>query len=259
MPSFESYRGIKRVTPTPTGDAGVVLNDNFTILADKSYTHVATSNPSANDDASNTAGNGTFVVGSRWYNESTNQLWECVDSSTGVADWIEPGVLFRGFHAINFDDGRASTADFRMTADEITADPDFPTTVDAASYPSDGSFSGGVWTAGAEDAGLWQMNILLKARNASDTSAQMVNVGLLYNDAGGVDNVRVANWLRTDVPDDVTVTVSISALVRVSAGDEFFINTYDAPGGISTGADIAFAHGVTSINNAYWSAYRVSL
>jgi hypothetical protein len=32
---FETYRGLKRVTPTPTGVAGQALNNNFTYVADR--------------------------------------------------------------------------------------------------------------------------------------------------------------------------------------------------------------------------------
>jgi len=45
--------------------------------------------PSANDDDSNSAGNGSFVQNDLWLDTVANIMYVCVDSSTGAADWRE--------------------------------------------------------------------------------------------------------------------------------------------------------------------------
>lgn len=57
-----------------------------------------TANPTVNDDANNTSGNGAFQIGDVWVNETTNRAYMCMDSATGAAIWTEitytdPGAL----------------------------------------------------------------------------------------------------------------------------------------------------------------------
>jgi hypothetical protein len=48
----------------------------------------ATSDPTANDDSADTAGNGVYNEGSVWINTSSNEAFRCVDDSVGAAVWI---------------------------------------------------------------------------------------------------------------------------------------------------------------------------
>ena len=50
-------------------------------------TYNKTASPSSNDDASGTAGNGTFSVGSVWIDLTDNVEWVCVDDTAAAAIW----------------------------------------------------------------------------------------------------------------------------------------------------------------------------
>ena len=87
MPST-TIRGLTVYDGTPSGAAGVALNDNFTLLANRSGpAHSHASDPGVNDDAANTGANGACQINSIWRNTSTNKFWICTDASTGAAVW----------------------------------------------------------------------------------------------------------------------------------------------------------------------------
>ncbi len=85
--AFSDYRGIKRL-PAATGPAGIVLNDNFSELADRSGPIFSgAGDPSVNDDEANTIGNGYFYQYSKWLNSVTKDLFVCIDSTPTAAVW----------------------------------------------------------------------------------------------------------------------------------------------------------------------------
>lgn len=50
-------------------------------------THFSTSDPTTNDDSSNTSGNGTFQSTDIWYNTSNNTIFICTDATSTAAVW----------------------------------------------------------------------------------------------------------------------------------------------------------------------------
>lgn len=69
-------QGILRKTGSETYEAVAVKWD-------------ATAAPTANDDAGNTSGNGTFAVGSRWIDVTNDKEYVCLDSAATSAVWSE--------------------------------------------------------------------------------------------------------------------------------------------------------------------------
>lgn len=84
----EIYRGVSIRTPEPYGAAGLAWQNNFTALADRIGNHIeAAANPTANDDAANTGGNGAVMYLSTWRNTATGGLFVCTDAADGAAVW----------------------------------------------------------------------------------------------------------------------------------------------------------------------------
>ena len=78
------------------------------------FTYVTTSDPTANNDGVDTASIGqAFSVGDHWINTSTNQIYVCVDNSTGAAVWVD--VTAAGDR--NIDGGRCDTIYFVNNVD----------------------------------------------------------------------------------------------------------------------------------------------
>lgn len=52
----------------------------------------ATSAPTVNDDGADTSGNGVFLVTSKWYDQTNDEAYECLDNTTGAAVWVPSSI-----------------------------------------------------------------------------------------------------------------------------------------------------------------------
>ena len=101
--AFTDYRGLNIYNGIPTGPAGVVLNDDFSELANRSGPILSAAfDPTVNDDSSNTAGNGKLYQYSKWLNTMDNGLFICVDDALGAAVWHQ--IHWDGIAAADFNE-----------------------------------------------------------------------------------------------------------------------------------------------------------
>lgn len=79
-----NYKQVQIPTPTPSGDGGAALSQNFMTLCDGygPVNYTATRSPVATDDVD--AG---YYQGSRWQNVSTNQEYVCISNVPSTAVW----------------------------------------------------------------------------------------------------------------------------------------------------------------------------
>lgn len=86
MPSLTSYRGLQVVTPDPTGDGGLAIQNDLKSLVDWSPKSVwaQSTDPGVNDDSTQ-----SFYPGSLWLrtDSSPSKLFVCQSSSAGAAVW----------------------------------------------------------------------------------------------------------------------------------------------------------------------------
>lgn len=104
MATLQNYKGLQVVSPDPTGDGGLAINNDIKSLVDWNprCTWDATVDPGVNDD-SDPANN--YQVGSQWLNTTTDALFVCVDATVGAAVWRQFSVgsanltSFKGVYA----------------------------------------------------------------------------------------------------------------------------------------------------------------
>ena len=86
MPALTNYKGLQVLSPEPTGDGGLAIQDDLKSLVDWQPKSVwaATADPTVNDDESE-----DFYPGSQWLrtNVSPPSLFVCQTSSDGAAEW----------------------------------------------------------------------------------------------------------------------------------------------------------------------------
>lgn len=86
MPSLTAYRGLQVVSPDPTGDGGLAIQDDLKQLVDWNPKSVwsETANPTATDDQTE-----DFFPGSLWLRANTTppQLFVCKSAATNAAEW----------------------------------------------------------------------------------------------------------------------------------------------------------------------------
>lgn len=86
MPSLTTYRGLQVVTPDPTGDGGLAIQNDLKSLVDWSPKSVwaQSADPGVNDDSTQ-----SFYPGSLWLRTDTSpsKLFVCQSSSAGAAVW----------------------------------------------------------------------------------------------------------------------------------------------------------------------------
>ncbi|MEI8379569.1 MAG: hypothetical protein WCJ09_05545 [Planctomycetota bacterium] len=87
MTTLVNYKGLQVVSPSPTGDGGLAIQDNFASVADWHPLSVwnETSDPGPTDDAGS-----DYFPGSFWLRTNTSppRLFVCRDSTAGAAVWF---------------------------------------------------------------------------------------------------------------------------------------------------------------------------
>jgi hypothetical protein len=87
---FEIFDG------TPSGDAGKALNNNFTLLANRTGPpHEHAADPDEDDDSADTNGNGVCYKYSLWRNTETGNFWICTDDTAETATWVQINGLYQ--------------------------------------------------------------------------------------------------------------------------------------------------------------------
>lgn len=90
MATLTAYRGLQVVTPNPTGNGGIAIQEDFKSLVDWSPKSVwaQSADPTANNDQRDDP-TGNFFPGSLWLRTDVSpaKLFVCQSSATGAAVW----------------------------------------------------------------------------------------------------------------------------------------------------------------------------
>ena len=74
---------------TPTGPGGIALKDNLVELVNSAPESFAVNrDPGVTDDVNGLGGKSAAFEWATWRNTSTKDVFVCLDSSAGAADWI---------------------------------------------------------------------------------------------------------------------------------------------------------------------------
>jgi hypothetical protein len=89
---FTSYKGLQRNTAS-SGAGGVALDQNFQVIADRigPCNTNAARDPLPTDDSAH-----GYYKNSRWTNQSTKMIWDCIDDTATAAIWRASGVGMDG-------------------------------------------------------------------------------------------------------------------------------------------------------------------
>jgi len=146
MPSLTDYKGLDVVSPDPTGDGGLAIQNDFKSLVDWNPKSVwsQSADPTAGDDQGD-----NFYPGSMWLRTDTTppKLFVCRSSALGAAVWTRieltgDGVPYTGATAnVNLGDYQLTTLGLR--AGFSTSNPNIAASISNFWFPRIGDLTAG--------------------------------------------------------------------------------------------------------------------
>lgn len=214
------------------GDLRSQMNDiaDSTIFKSTGYTAA----PSADDDDSDTAGNGVFGIGDVWVDESNNKAYICLDNTTATAVWTEityndSGVLdavdvpavqeiavwvdpttLKGFPQLTWDD----------SSDELNLDGDLVVsgTVDGRDIAADGTKLDGIPASPIETITTINENV-----GGGTLSYNVTNIEILTGDGLELSNPGPGTARLYIANNDITKDLADRTLLK-SDNNSFITN-----------------------------------
>jgi hypothetical protein len=205
MGAFIDYHGIDVRSPDPTGDAGLVLNNNFKELADRvAPVHTAGADPTINDDEIDTAGNGKFYIWSKWLNTASGALFVCTDSTATAAVWTH---FHCGTDTLTLNGTQVLYLPDQIDFDGTLIVGDGGTNLSTVASP-DGKYNT-VVGLGAFDA------------NTEGDSNNVIGYQALEDNTVGVRNIAIGyRALRKNIDGDNNVAIGDEALLDNTTGSQ---------------------------------------